>query len=340
MKLPVAMPTQNRRSIAQSYGREDGVALAILVWFLAAMSLLVAGIVMQARLDIKLTQIHAARAQVEAAADGAIQLALADFMLHEQEDNLTPTVMHGGEYTLGRHTVMVNFTPLAGLIDINQAPEGLLLLLFSGAEYLEEDAARDLAFNVVEWRSGGTPDGAGMEQSVASGATGEGGVGFSDEFNANGVRQARFESIEDLLLVPGIDRRVYETVRDSVYVSQAGLAGVDWASAPVEVLRALGGMDEAAARELVDSRNSEAGDWVSAPEQVDLSYQEEGELSAYRVDALVEYGEFVYSRRRWVDRANPGADGLPWSFIRTEAVRVMPTRDADGSDEEKANAGN
>ena len=47
------------------------------------MSLLVAGIVMQARVDIKLAQLHATRARVEAATDGAIQLALADLMLRE-----------------------------------------------------------------------------------------------------------------------------------------------------------------------------------------------------------------------------------------------------------------
>ena len=57
--------------------REAGVALAIVVWFIAGMSLLVAGIVAQARVDTQLAQIHADRARVTAAGDGAIRLAVA-----------------------------------------------------------------------------------------------------------------------------------------------------------------------------------------------------------------------------------------------------------------------
>ena len=61
--------------LAGAGGSEAGVALAILVWFLAAMSLLVGSIVMQARVDAKLSGLHLTTARIEAAGDGAIQLA-------------------------------------------------------------------------------------------------------------------------------------------------------------------------------------------------------------------------------------------------------------------------
>ena len=41
---------------------QKGVALAIVVWFIAGMSLLVAGIVSHARVDTQMAQLHIAKA--------------------------------------------------------------------------------------------------------------------------------------------------------------------------------------------------------------------------------------------------------------------------------------
>ena len=132
---------------------QGGVALAILVWFLAAMSILVAGIVMQARVDIKLAQLHATRARVEAVADGAIQLALADLMLLEVEGEFSGRAVNHGAHSLGGLDVSVSFTPLTGLVDLNQATEDLLFRLFSAIDDVDETAAYELSVNVLKWRS-------------------------------------------------------------------------------------------------------------------------------------------------------------------------------------------
>ena len=42
---------------------QKGVALAIVVWFIAGMSLLVAGIVSHARVDTQMAQLHIAKAK-------------------------------------------------------------------------------------------------------------------------------------------------------------------------------------------------------------------------------------------------------------------------------------
>ncbi|MEK9543989.1 MAG: hypothetical protein VW016_10945, partial [Luminiphilus sp.] len=54
------------------------MALGIVVWFIAGMALLVSGIVSEARVDTRMAQLHYFRAQAAAAADGAINLALAE----------------------------------------------------------------------------------------------------------------------------------------------------------------------------------------------------------------------------------------------------------------------
>ncbi len=313
---------------------QDGVALAILVWFLAAMSLLVAGIVMQARVDVKLAQLHVTRARVEAAADGAMQLALAQLLQPAQAGEAASPVLPSQDLNVGGINVTVNFTPVSGLIDINAAPEGLLFLLFSAVDELDDVAARELALNVVEWRSpnllgeGATqesapPSGSGRDSGSTSQGTESAAVGD--------IRHARFEAIEDLLLVSGFNRHIYQAVENAVYVSQAGQSGVDWATAPAAVLRALGGMDAEAAQELAASRLDDQAGGLAAPADLDLSFQEAAQLSSYRIDAIVELDGAVFNRRRWVDRSVPGSDGLPWIFFRTEALRVMASSGGEGS---------
>ena len=62
---------------------QKGVALAIVVWFIAGMSLLVAGIVSHARVDTQMAQLHIAKAKAVAAGDGAIQLMLGERLFNQ-----------------------------------------------------------------------------------------------------------------------------------------------------------------------------------------------------------------------------------------------------------------
>lgn len=324
--------------------REDGVALVILVWFLAAMSLLVAALVMQARVDVKLAQLHVARAQVEAVADGGIQLALAELLINEREEGLDSRAIHYSYPVLGDTEVAVSFTPLAGLIDLNLATEDLLFNLFSKGARIDENVARELAVSVVEWRSSGSAKSLSDDPDWQPGD-----VAAEPQIESVtvelGIRRGRFEAIEDLLLVPGIDRIAYETMRDSVAVSQRGQSGVDWVSAPESVLYIISSLEEGDAAAVVESRAIEEAEGLVIPEEIDLAFLSEGGTQLYRVDAVVATDETAFHRRRWVHRSRPGVDGLPWEFFRTEAVRVasdqiLESMAALAATGEAVNAGN
>jgi hypothetical protein len=280
-------------------GHQRGVALAILVWFIAAMSILVAGVVMQARVDIKLAQLHSGKARAEALADGAIQLVLAHARYLESQGEFFVRAQHLFQQPMGDYTVSVSLTPLSGLIDLNKAPEDLLFSVLLGAGNFDENVARELAISVVEWRTPG--EGAEEEQE--------------------GMRHGRFEAIEDLLLVPGFDRDLYEALRDSVYVSQKSLATIDWLAAPVEVLQRLG-MNEQEALEYAQLRREEDAVSLGLPESVEPSFFSDASLSVFRVDAIVTVDDTTFLRRRWVDRDRQGPDQLPWHFFHTEPVRA------------------
>ena len=133
--------------------RQSGIALAILLWFLAAMSILVAGIVFQARMDIKLAQLQIGQAKAQAAGDGAIQLALADLITREQEGEFNSRRIHSSEFVLSDAQVTVRIVPVAGLVNLNLAPQELLAVLFTDGGEPDEGRGEDLAANVVEWRS-------------------------------------------------------------------------------------------------------------------------------------------------------------------------------------------
>jgi len=201
-------------------GRQQGVALAIVVWFIAGMSLLVAGIVAQARVDTHMAQVHVARAKAAAAGDGAIQLMMVDLMTSQRGAGDFPV----GRYRLGEIEVTVLMLPAAGLIDINQAQPEVLFALFLLAGRLPQEQARLLAESVVESRTAGR----------------------------------RFDAVEDLLRVPGASRTLLDSVRDFIVVGESGQGGMSWSLAPDEILDVLAVANPAQA-DAVRARRSSPG---------------------------------------------------------------------------------
>ncbi len=144
--------------------RERGVALAIVVWFIAGMSLLVAAMVSQARLDTRMAQLHVARAKAAAAGDGAIQLMLAERLLGSRSE-VTGANLLQADYQIGDTSVSVTLYPEAALINMNGASQKTLSVLFEALAGLPPGQANLLADNVVKWRSGSS--GASSKRRVA-----------------------------------------------------------------------------------------------------------------------------------------------------------------------------
>ena len=178
---------------------QHGVALGIVVWFIAGMALLVSGIIAEARIDVRMAQLHYFKAQAAAAGDGAINLALA-----EQDGRRAsgqPGVNRVQNYQIGPRSVEVRMIPAGVFVNISSENLQGLRSLFRLAEseaqqrgifWVGPPAA--LAAAVLEYRGG-----VGQRQGYL------------------------FHSPEDLLRVPGITRSVYEAVRG--YITVDDLAG-------------------------------------------------------------------------------------------------------------------
>ena len=102
-----------QRLSAASRPAQRGIALAIVVWFVAGMSLLVAGIVSHARVDSRLTGVHLARAEVVAAGDGAIMLAMAERRRGYQSSGAGPMISET-VHRVGDIEVTVRLVPANG----------------------------------------------------------------------------------------------------------------------------------------------------------------------------------------------------------------------------------
>jgi len=283
MKLP-------RQGINLPDGRQRGVALAIVVWFIAGMSLLVAGIVAHARMDTRMTQLHLARAKTVAAGDGAIFLAVMERFAGYESAGSGPLVSET-EHRLGDIGVRVRIIPASGFIDLNSAPAPVLAELFSRAGGVEPGAAKTLTDNVLKWRR------------PAAARRGGG---------------RRLHAIEDLLRVEGITRTLLDGIRDYAVAGDWTPGAMNWTAAPESMLAMLEAANPAQAENIQRRRRSMLEAAAGA------NRRRSGiDGGVYRADALVDYGGNTWLRRRWISMERGGGSGSPWRVVRTEAPRVV-----------------
>ncbi|MEZ5572076.1 MAG: hypothetical protein R3E64_08640 [Halioglobus sp.] len=277
--------------------RERGVALAIVIWFIAGMSLLVAGIVAQAKVDTRMAQLHVSRAKAIAAGDGAIQLMLAERLLTSGEERGKGNML-AGNYRLGSSDISVSLMPAAGFVDLNAAPQPVLAALFLIVGRVSEEEANFLANNMVKWRNS-FPD---------------------QDKNLTGSR--KFKTIEDLLRIQGMSRTLFDAVRNFIVVGSGSGTATDWALVPEELLQVL---DKANPGELdnIRDRREKMAQAAAAPAGDDSSPGAGQSLSGvYRADAKIVYGDKTWLRRRWVAIGSVPGTALPWHFVRSEPLRV------------------
>lgn len=283
-----------RRPPARQPGGERGIALAIVLWFLAAMALLVSGIVAQGRVDLKLAQVHIAKAKVAAAGDGAVMLMLERFSSAPLEggDRQNGNLPLAGRYRMGELSVEVRMVPGSGLLDVFNAPPKLLAALFTQRGGIPAGEAKQLADNVVELRSPARRRGPGrMSRDV----------------------EAPLSTPEDLLRVPGFSRTLLDAIGDVIRAVPGSRDRLNWSAMPDGVLKALAEGNPVRAEDIASRRQRAGGKRLWNPRQEDL----------FRVDAVIQYGGQRWLRRLWVKVGGGGRSELPWQVVRTEPPRVL-----------------
>ncbi len=276
--------------------RQSGVALAVLLWFIAALSLLVAGIMSTAKVDVRYARINTSLAEATALTDGATLLFLNDLTRQNLPLETLPDDAENepsaASFFIGQHEVYVRATPSSGLINLLTADSELLVDLFVVGAGLEASEAEKMAESVLQWRT----------------------LSKVDSVKTVQVSSAKAQVLEDLLSIPGMTREIYENVSLLVSASSKNTAKVVNVSvAPTEVLHILAGGDQNEFDRLQESEGR--GGMLGA--------------TLIRIDARVALNaDSVYQRSSWVELSalkKLKKTMVPWAIKRVYPVVAVQT---------------
>ncbi len=228
MTVAAAPHIPGDRAIAQASGRprERGVALIVVLWGIAALSLIAL-----AMLSATLSRANIGRnawyeAEARTAADAGVQGAILSLFDPDPRDRQQ---LDGSEHSLAvlSDTVTVSIRDEAGLIDLNAAAPDLLRdYLQTGG--LDTGEAAQLAGRIAAWRA---PEGAPAHP---------------------------FQSVDDVLLIQGMTADLLRKLRPGLTV-YGHHANFDTRYAPREVLAIIPGMAGASADAAIAARQPSAG---------------------------------------------------------------------------------
>jgi general secretion pathway protein K len=272
--------------------RVQGVALVAVLWIVSALAVLVTGLVAAQRADLRQAGDARARLVAGATAQAAVHLVLQRLTGGGLKvERLMRAPVQYGEVELA-----VEVMPLTGLVDLNSAPEPLLLTLFVHAGGLDEPRARALAAEIVARR---------QPRADAPG------------------RPTRLDTAEELLAVPGVDYDLFAKLRPLVTTESGGTGRVNALAAPEAVLLVLARGRQDAARRVAQARDS-ASPGVDTSD-LDAAFIDASLSSRYRftVGVPMADGSHVVVVRD-VDARRAEGSPAPWQTLRVSSRRVQP----------------
>ncbi len=271
------------------FHRDKGFALVAVLWMVAALTLMVASISYSVRGETSRTA-----ASRQSVILGAIAIAAINITLQEMLSSSKPIIhLSYKDIYYQEKLIRIEILPVNGLIDINNASESMLSRLISIQGGIDPDRALNLSRSIIEIRS--IKDLKGHKRG--------------------------FESVEDLLHVPGIDYTLYAKIKDLVSVDLSGTRSgrVNALAAPQGVLNVLtGGNIEQAARIASERDAGRVGIDTTMLSTSDL---ETTSIDRYRISACVPTStEMKLWASQTIDIAPGKLSRSPWRIFNAERL--------------------
>lgn len=268
-------------------GTQHGVALIAVLWMVAAMGLIITGIVQSVRSEVRTAGLQRQTVVASALGDAAILLALQKLQAQRQEPG---NAIQHIPVQFGGLASNVSVQPLNGLIDINNAPPLLLAEMYRHAGGLPPAAAQAMAQATVDTRQAKS---------------------------AKGAVQG-FDAIEDLMRVPTMTYVLYAKIIPLITADlKDGSGRVNALAAPLGVLQVLAGGDVARAAILAGQRDAD-------PMVMDTSFLNPGliEMASSRslqflVQVALPGGGSLQKAWNVYWDTDPRS-GLPWRVLGTQ----------------------
>jgi general secretion pathway protein K len=205
---------------------EAGFALVAVLWVVTLLSAMAVAIIVEGRSEGRVLSMTTAKAQADALADAGVYEAVRRLLEPALRESLTVN----GEpirWRFADNDIAVSVQDEAGKVDLNNASEELLATLLRGAGAAPQQAAA-LADTVADWRDRDDLvrlNGAEAPQYHMAGLD-------------YGPANAPFHTVEELLLVKGMNPALFDRVAPALTV-YSGQIDIDPLSAPAVVLALL-----------------------------------------------------------------------------------------------------
>lgn len=230
---PVRRPRPERGPAGRPVARQGGIALIVVVWLLALLSVIAMSSAFGTRTEMLVAASNAGQARWAAAADAGFHRAIFWLLLPaDSADRLTPDGVPR-EFSWEGLAVVVQAFDESGRVDLNAANPELLRVILTSLG-LSDQESRALIDVMADWR-----DVDDLRRPAGAEA---------DDYARQGSpyrpSNAPFQTIDELRQILGMNNDLFERLRPLVTVYSAS-PGINPAFAPREVLLRLPNADEA-----------------------------------------------------------------------------------------------
>lgn len=266
--------------------RQHGIALIAVLWVVAALGIMVVGMMHVVKGEIRLASQLQRAVMDSGLADAAIRVALQKTLQAnvKQFKSFQSTVV-----TVFDREVQVDFIPLNGMINLNSAPISLLTDAFKYAAGLPEEQATALAQGIE------------LERKKP---------------NTKG-EAAKLHGVEDLLRISGMDYSTYAQVKSIFTTDLEDTQRVNPLAATWEVLNVLAQGKEGLAQQVLQTR-LERGDATDTT-QLNGNHAQIASTDFITARATVSSGDNTAVVRVWRLSLSGDAYGLPWRVLGKDA---------------------
>lgn len=293
--------------MARRVHKVRGAALIMVLWLVAALSLVVLAGAQGVRQQTQRTTLDLERLRAESVLDAAIQLTAQRLLLDKGKDSQYRIQ----RLSLGQSDIWVEITPSGGLVDVNVASEALLQALFQRGGGLSQGEAAILASRVKDYID---PD------DIPSGVGGAEAAQYRAAGWPSMPRNAALEDLSDLKSVLGMTAGLYEIIAPHLGIN--GQQRIEIDSAPPALIDALTGQQGLGARIQKSPPEMRAGVLLSgaAAEFFTPARSSGGQTLRLRAFTQAE-GDRWWQREVWMDLSDRPDALTPWTTRSVEPTR-------------------
>ena len=222
---------------------QRGMALVIVLWMVVLLGVIATSHARNARSQTLLAAHHRDMAEMRAAAEAGINITVLEMISGTRQSPEPDGTAFSFEFE--SQEIVVAVRKASGLVDLNRAPEELLMAPLRICR-LDEVRSKDIASAILDWRDDD-------QQTRIGGAE-------DPEYEAAGypwtAKDDRFDSLDELRYIPGVNQADFECLQSLITI-HSGSSTVDLEYAPPALVEQLAGQTlgfDAAANNAAASR--------------------------------------------------------------------------------------